>query len=639
VSLSERLTFLNALRILFATLALGVVVSSPGLRPSLVPLTLMTVAYASTEAALEGVRRLLRARSLTVIGIGLLVDGVYLSWVVYATGGLQSPLRFVILGQVVAVTLLGSYLTGIKLAAWYSLLTLTASFAQEVGLVPIRESSAAAVPGGGDFALASMLAIGALWVVTLVAAACSAFTERELRRQKVDLEQLSRMVGEIDRRSSASDIPRVLVDELCDGFGVRRAAVLGFVAHDDTLVLMAGRGVEQADLLPPGADPLMGRAWDQGVTQLVHRADPATDPRLAAFLPDGRNLLVVPLFVQRPTRLGILALEWPGRGRSVRRWVVDIVEQFASHAALALHNAWLLEEIGKRLEENQALQAELHRHNLLLESRVRERTHELEESLAELEAVDAQRRMLLSRLVDAEEDERRRIAADVHDGPVQLLVAASMQLQIVGKRLADGESPRHGEVDEVVSTLSDAIGGLRDLIFELRPLALDHEGLAPALRQLANRMGPGIETRVIDGLGAEPPEETRAIMYRIAQEALANIRKHARASSLEIALEERDGGHLIRIRDDGVGFRATDGARSAPGHLGLSSMRERSEMARGTFEIVSEPGRGTVVEAWLPSAAPGADPVARVAAVGGSRSPEFAERPQRALRVVRRGAP
>jgi signal transduction histidine kinase len=601
VSLAERLAALRILRIAFASIALGVAASgSARSRPSVAALCLITGVYLAVSAAVDAVHRLMGTRALRLVGVALLLDAVYLAWIVYATGGTQSPLRFLVYAHIVAITLLGSYRTGIKMAAWYSLLVLAASYAQAAGLLPIREGTPAALPGGPGFSRASMLTIGALWTVTLVAAACSAVNERELRGQKVDLEQLSEVVAAFDRSASGSEIPRILVDELCRVFGFTRGVVLVARSEEADLAVAAAHGVEDVDASDPGVDPLMVRAWHQRSTQLVRRIDPRTDPRLSTALPGGRNILVVPMFFDGGHRMGIVALEWPGR-EGIKRWMLALVEQFTAHGARALHNAWLVEEIRARLEENRALQAELQEQNLVLETRVRERTRELSESVDELRAVDAARRTLLSRLVNAEEEERRRIAGDVHDGPVQQLVAASLALQIVGKTIAgDVAQPVVDRVEDVVSTLNEAVGGMRSLIFELRPLALDHEGLAPALRQLGDRLAPETACRVTDRLDREPPGDTRAILYRIAQEALANIRKHAHARLVEISLEADEGGYLIRIRDDGVGFLPPGRLHSIPGHLGLSSMRERAEMARGTCQITSDPGQGTLVEVWLP---------------------------------------
>jgi signal transduction histidine kinase len=97
----------------------------------------------------------------------------------------------------------------------------------------------------------------------------------------------------------------------------------------------------------------------------------------------------------------------------------------------------------------------------------------------------------------------------------------------------------------------------------------------------------------------EPPVPIRLQLYRIAQVALANARKHAAATRVDVRLESRDRGYLVRVRDDGRGFDVGEG--SEPGHLGISSMRERAEMLGGWLSIETDPGSGTTVEFWLPA--------------------------------------
>jgi signal transduction histidine kinase len=109
---------------------------------------------------------------------------------------------------------------------------------------------------------------------------------------------------------------------------------------------------------------------------------------------------------------------------------------------------------------------------------------------------------------------------------------------------------------------------------------------------------------VEDRLELERPSELRVVLYRMAQEALNNVHKHADAKTVHVLLEHRRGGYLLRINDDGVGFTAPASLRSERGHLGLTSMRERAAMAGGTCRLESLPGAGTTVEFWVPQ--PGA---------------------------------
>jgi signal transduction histidine kinase len=181
-----------------------------------------------------------------------------------------------------------------------------------------------------------------------------------------------------------------------------------------------------------------------------------------------------------------------------------------------------------------------------------------------------------------------------------------MRLYSLRKRLSD--DGQLAAVDEFAQSITEATRRLRSLMFELRPPALDREGLAAALRlyldQTTEEDGPVY--RLDDRLTEEPSPEIRAVVYRIVQEALTNTRKHARARRVDLQVESTDGGVHVRIADDGVGLPEGQADRSAPGHMGLSAMRERAEMAAGWWRIESDPGRGTVVEFWVPG-----DPDAR----------------------------
>ena len=144
-------------------------------------------------------------------------------------------------------------------------------------------------------------------------------------------------------------------------------------------------------------------------------------------------------------------------------------------------------------------------------------------------------------------------------------------------------------------------------MFELRPYVLDSDGLAAALRLYIEEHAklPGSPSFSVEiALETEPPEEARAVLYRIAQEALTNVRKHARAKNVMVSLSGRGDGVHCRIEDNGAGFDALEGGESPEGHLGLTSMRERAHLAGGWFQVSSRRGRGTVVEVWLPFAGP-----------------------------------
>ncbi len=224
------------------------------------------------------------------------------------------------------------------------------------------------------------------------------------------------------------------------------------------------------------------------------------------------------------------------------------------------------------------------------------------------------------RLVGAHEEERRRIASDIHDDPVQKMTAVGIQLDVLCRRIAEPEAQE--ALDALGELVRLSIGRLRQLLFELRPPAVERGGLADAIRRLGEDLGEaGVELRVEDRLAAEPSSETSVNAYRIVQEALANIRKHARASRAAVTLETREGSVWIHVEDDGVGITLERLADPVLGHIGIDGMRERAQLAGGWCTIHGSPGEGTTVECLLPGDAttPALAPTSEIPASGDGR--------------------
>ena len=223
----------------------------------------------------------------------------------------------------------------------------------------------------------------------------------------------------------------------------------------------------------------------------------------------------------------------------------------------------------------------------------------LRHSVETLKQVDQNRQALLRRLVDAQEEERRAIARDIHDDTIQSMFAVSLRLSTLRNALRDAVQVE--QLDLLEQSVQASTERLRHLLFELRPAALDEGGLPAALREYLDVMKSenAIDVELETALEHSPASETQVIAYRIAQEALANVRKHARARHVECAVSAVEDGILTRIVDDGVGFE-DDRGRPTAGHLGMVSMRERAEMAGGWFRVTSSEGKGCVVEFWIP---------------------------------------
>lgn len=223
----------------------------------------------------------------------------------------------------------------------------------------------------------------------------------------------------------------------------------------------------------------------------------------------------------------------------------------------------------------------------------------LVENVTARREADRHRRDLLRRILDAGEEERRRVAVGLHDDVIQTLAASLFELE-AARRLPDPSSIGEA-LDTVDARLRDVIGRLRGLVFDLLPPELE-EGLAAGVDVAADRTfagtGTSIECRF--DLAVEPDDDTRALAYRIVAEALVNARRHAEASRVVVELRSDERWLEGVVRDDGKG---ADELVTPPGHLGLRTMKERAQLLGGTCSVASEPGAGTTVAFRVPSRA------------------------------------
>jgi PAS domain S-box-containing protein len=221
---------------------------------------------------------------------------------------------------------------------------------------------------------------------------------------------------------------------------------------------------------------------------------------------------------------------------------------------------------------------------------------DLTERLANQEA----REQLAAELSMAEQHERERLAGELHDGPVQVLAAVSMQLG-AAKAKHPAVELQHAE-DMVVQVLSD----LRTLMFELSPPELEGAGLGQAILVRGVRLFDGTNVTVtVDASLTRPPSPaTSVIVFRLAQEALVNARKHANAKTVKVRLfeDEQRGTIVLEIVDDGQGATASQYERNVPGHFGIAMMVDRARQLGGVCSIEGVPGRGTRVRVELPQA-------------------------------------
>lgn len=214
-----------------------------------------------------------------------------------------------------------------------------------------------------------------------------------------------------------------------------------------------------------------------------------------------------------------------------------------------------------------------------------------------LERIESERRRSGRLVLRAQEEERKRVARDLHDEVNQALTAILLRLQAL---MQDAPSPEvERELSQLKRLVNQAMEELLQLARQLRPTALDDHGLLPALEGQVRRFGEQhrIEAILRTAGGADAVgDDQQLVVYRVAQEALANVARHSQATRVEVDLSGRDGGIDLRVRDNGRGFDST----LPPSGLGLNGMAERARLVGGELNVSSSSGRGTTVTLHVP---------------------------------------
>ncbi|WP_376796902.1 ATP-binding protein [Thermogemmatispora sp.] len=220
-----------------------------------------------------------------------------------------------------------------------------------------------------------------------------------------------------------------------------------------------------------------------------------------------------------------------------------------------------------------------------------------------LEAIDEASRLRSTQIINAQEQERKRIARELHDETSQMLTSLLISLAILEKSVTSPEARER--IADTRNLAHQTLRAIRNLSIDLRPSALDDLGLLPALRWYIKEYQQKCSIEVefsATGFKGRLPAEMETVLYRIVQEALTNTARHANATKVSIVLREEDGAVYATIRDNGCGFDV-EALMKTPGQergLGLAGMQERAVLLDGTLEIKSRPGEGTTIEVRLP---------------------------------------
>ena len=262
---------------------------------------------------------------------------------------------------------------------------------------------------------------------------------------------------------------------------------------------------------------------------------------------------------------------------------------------LAVSNRELKDEIARREGVERALQESQRHHSRLL----RESNH-LQEQL----------RFLSHEILSTQEEERKKISRELHDEIAATLSIIHVELSGLKLRATGNSRDLRTKIETTQKLVQDAVDVIHRFARDLRPTALDDLGLIPALHSFTKTLSKqsGMLIRVIIFAGVEALDnETRTVLYRVSQEALTNVAKHAAASHAEISIAEVGNSVLLKIKDNGKSFNVERAFyQKGKKRLGLLGMRERVEMVGGIFSIESAQGQGTTISAKIPARTRGA---------------------------------
>ena len=398
--------------------------------------------------------------------------------------------------------------------------------------------------------------------------------------------------------------------------GARAGLVLRTFRDDHTLAVELldadDRVIAASATIPESPDDVAALAPVASTHWRVRVRQPRRDAFAEEIALKGWFALLTPLFVV------VAALFAWGAARSVRRPLGTLTASAERLAAgdLSLPVPLPPEDSGHDDETGRLARAfetmrvalaasmdEVTQANATLERRVAARTAELQRLYAELKDRDARRAELVKKLLSAQEDERRRIARELHDETCQTITALAVGLDTV--RRAASPEDASAKLEDARALASRTLDGLHRVIFDLRPSVLDDLGLVSAVRWwVARHLEPlGVTARLeIENLEDRLPPAVEIPVFRAVQEALTNVLRHSGAKTVLIQMSRAAGTLSVEIEDDGRGFTPEDVATpSETGQgLGLLGMRERIEILGGTLTLDSSPGAGTHVAFTVP---------------------------------------
>lgn len=382
------------------------------------------------------------------------------------------------------------------------------------------------------------------------------------------LREQTRAIYELAATLSATlDFEKVLEATLEAGYlGMRKrtgrhlVSVVLLFRDDAQLHVVTGRGLSRRDneLKLTGKHGMIGQSLDECVPVIAK--DVRHDPELQYFvgMQAARSVLCIPLRAGFDN-FGVLvyASEFPNAFTEEH---TDLLQAIGIQATIALQNAVLYRNL---VEEKE-------------------------------------------RIVEVDEDARKKLARDLHDGPTQNISAIAMRMSYIYRLLERNPEDVPVELKKVEELARRTTKEIRHMLFTLRPLVLESQGLEAALKQLAEKVyethGQAVSVRVDPQVGQVLDGQAQGVIFYIVEEAVGNARKHAEAELISVDISHRRDVVVVEISDNGVGFDtgAVDANYDQRGSLGMVNMRERTELLEGTLRIESAEGRGTTITVLVP---------------------------------------
>lgn len=490
------------------------------------------------------------------------IDLVFGAGAFLASGGFASPLLSVFLLPLFGAGLAYGWV-GVLGSGAAVVLVVTA-----VGLALSHGGRWVMVPTGMILQALAIPAIVIGWLTERIRRETTGPAQPALSRQAVDGRSALEMFAIASKLSATLEFEQVLdlaldlsASVLADanGGGDKLKLVM-FLTDGNSLRVAASRQLPPSDseVVVEAGEGLLGEALAQG--QARHGTDPVNDSGLRRFtgLQDCRELLAIPLNSNGAT-FGVLLFAHPRRG-FFNREQVELLEATSRQVAVAMQNARLFQDLEAERE----------------------------------------------RMTEIQEEARRKFARDLHDGPTQSIAAITMRVNFARRLIERDTDAATSELTKVEDLARRTTKDLRHMLFTLRPLILESQGLLPALRQLAEKTRDTHGQNVIVQAAADVAHGLeagkQAVVFYIAEEAVNNARKHAEAEHIWVRLSKDAETFTLEVEDDGVGFNvgAVDSNYEQRGSLGMVNMRERTELVDGKLLIRSSEGKGTLITVVVP---------------------------------------